>query len=415
MNTYTGSAYSFRIAETVINDSDSTITLMWGTLPVTVAYLKIQYRVIGAGSWTDIPPFTTGYTGRTFNIDTGDNEFQILLLDVSTATIETITFDRDVIDLLNFIQIPFLNPVKFYKTTRANLPKYFTKHFDDFKFSERGYDWEQEADYSDPWQTTDIIYLQFESTFDPIIVSLVNGYGQTVISLPALIGLPNKYVSGLYAFEVEMSLANLEEGCYYLQVEAGSGDTQEIYISGCQCIKNEHRNSIILEYWNTRSKGDVLFETGIQFQKRFLGHIGKLEPVRKDEMYKDQLYNPAILSNVSARQWPVFFGDEFGLPDDAIDLINRIWGCDNVLIDNKPFGITEGGKIEFTEIDSNYRKRGVKIIVEEGVNRNSSIFSPNVDTTKKLFHAVVVDANVFGDTSNQGSSNAVPLITVIPE
>lgn len=314
--------------------------------------------------------------------------------------------------MANEIYIPFLNPVKFYDKDRVNLEKYFTKHFDSFMFSERGYVWEQRADYCQIWQTTDIIRLQFESTFDPIIVKLINKDELAVITLPALIGLPNKFIPNTFSFEVEISLGEVAKGCYYLQIEAGSGENKKTLVSDCLHIYDTQiKNSLCLEYWNTRSKDDVLFETGIKFQYRLFGSFGRLQPGRKDEMTKDQKYNPAILSNINFRQWPIWFGDQFGLPDDVIDLLNRIWGCDNVLIDNKPFCVSDGGKFEFIEVEK-YQKRGAKLTVEEGINRNSSIFSVETDTSKKLSSTIIVDAKVFGDLANQGSSNAVPVINI---
>ena len=313
----------------------------------------------------------------------------------------------------NLLYIPLLNPVKFFDVTRADIDKYFTKHFDDWMYPERLYDWQSPEDYCQIWQTDDIINLQFESTFDPIIVKLIDSNGVAAITLPALIGLPNIFYPNTWSFEVAMSLAGLPTGCYYLQITAGSGDNLKTLVSPCQYISDEPiRNSIIMEYWNSRFHGDVIFESGIQMQFRVHGNIGFLEPGRKDELYKDERYNPTILNSKTFRQWPVNFGDEFGLPDDIVDLLNRIWSCDNVLIDDKPFGITEGGKFEFTDIGNEYPKRGVRIVVEEGINRHSKIFSVDTDTNKKLTYGIMVDKKVFGDTSNQGSGNTVPVLTV---
>ena len=45
-------------------------------------------------------------------------------------------------------------------------------HFEKYPFEERLYYWQQRENYRQVWQTTDIIRLQFESNFDPIIVSV---------------------------------------------------------------------------------------------------------------------------------------------------------------------------------------------------------------------------------------------------
>lgn len=316
----------------------------------------------------------------------------------------------------NFLTIPELNPIVLYETVRENLPKYFTKFLGDFMFSERQYAWQQRSDYTQVWQTTDIINLQFESTFDPIIVKLIDKNGDAVITLPALIGMPNKFQPGTFAFEVKMSLAGLEAGCYFLQVELGSsGPEQKILISNRQYISDvQIENSILIEYYNSMFHGDVIFETGIKFQFRVQGHFGFLKKVRKDDVYRDEKYTSTLLSSKGAKQWPVYFGDEYGLPDEIINLIDEIWGCDNVRIDGKSFGISDGNEPEFITVDdtNDYPKRGMKLIVEEGINRNSKAFAIDIDTTKKLAATVIVDAAVFGDTSNQGSSNTVPVHNV---
>jgi hypothetical protein len=312
----------------------------------------------------------------------------------------------------NFLLIPELNPIIFYDVLRGNLNKYFTKHFENFKFDERLYYWQQRENYKQVWQTDDIIYLQFESTFDPIVVSVLDQYGIPKNVFPALIGLPNKFIPGTYTFEVEISLADLTTGCYYLFIEAGSGDNKKQMISDRQYVSSTQlKNTLLLEYWHSNFHKDVLFETGIKFQFRVPGSFGFLDKVRKDTIYRDEKYNSTILDSKSAKQWPVFYGDQFGLPDDIINLIDEIWSCDNVRIDNKSFCIADGSKADFVTVER-YPKRGYRMVVEEGINRNSRIFNIDQDATKKLITTIIVDAKVFGDTSNQGSSNAIPVFNI---
>lgn len=314
----------------------------------------------------------------------------------------------------NFLYIPFINPVKFYEADRANIEAYFTKHFDKFPFDERLYDWQDPVDFVRLWQTTDIVPLQFESTFDPLVLELVDENGDAVITLPALVGLPNQYYPNTFAYEVEMSLATVPTGCYKFKLTAGSGDGQKVYLSGWHHISEEPYafSTLLLEYSHSRFHEDVMFESGISFQVRIPGHLGFLKPGNVREAYRDQKQNPTILSSRTFRGFQVVFGDEFGLPDDMIDLLNRIWGCDNVQIDGKSFA-ADAAEFELAEIDNGrYPKRVARLNVVEGINRASSIFAVTTDTGKKLNYGIVVEAKVWGDTSNQGSANTVPLTTV---
>lgn len=313
----------------------------------------------------------------------------------------------------NFLYIPHLNPVRFYAADRANIDAYFHKHFDQFPFAERLYEWQDPIDFVQIWQSTDIIRLQFESTFDPITVELLDENGDDVLTLPALVGLPNAYLAGTYSYEVEMSLATVATGCYRLRITAGSGEGAKTYLSGWQHVSDTPFEfpTMLLEYYHNRFHGDVMFETGIQFQVRMPGYTGFMKPGRVTEAYRGQKQNPVVLSSRPFRSFPVQFGDEFGLPDDAIDLLNWIWSCDTVTIDGKPFAAAEA-EFEFVETDSRYAKRGVKLMLQEGLNRASSVFAQTLDTNKKLNYAIAVEAKVWGDTSNQGSSNTVPIYTV---
>ena len=310
----------------------------------------------------------------------------------------------------NLIDIPELNPVIFYKVNRANLPQYYTKHFEDWMFHERINFWQTRTDYVQVWQTTDIVYLQFESQFDPIVVKLMNKYGQVIITQISLVKLPNKLRPGWFSYEIGMSLAGVPTGCYYFQLEAGAG-AELIMISDKQFISSTQiPNTMRFEYWHTRFFKDVMFETGIQFQIRVLGSFGFMGKDINNTFYRDERWNPAILNSKGAKQWPITLGGTFGIPDDIFNIISEAFTCQNVLVDGKPMCISEGAKFEFFPVDR-YPKRGVTFLVENGINRNSRRYAIAADTTKKIVAVACVDAKAWGDTSNQGSTNSVPVIT----
>lgn len=311
----------------------------------------------------------------------------------------------------NILKISELNPVLFFNKARATSAKYHTKFFDTFMFKERLYRWQLRTDYKQVWQKTDIIYLQFSSNFDPVTVSVIDHYGITRLNLAALVGLPDKNNPGSYAYEVAISLADLDTGCYKIEIRAGIGEDATVMESDTQVVCESLPDTVLLEYYNSHYHNDVIFETGIKFQFRIPATFGFLQKARSSEVYRDQKYNPTLLSSRSAKQWPVNFGDQYGLPDDIINLIDEIWGCDHVSIDTKPFSAADGSKLEFVEADR-YAKRGVKLTVEEGINRNSRLFGFAGNPEKKLITSVIVEGKVFGDTGNQGSNNVVPIYNV---
>lgn len=312
----------------------------------------------------------------------------------------------------NLLYHPELNPVLFFDEDRATSDEFQTPHFEDFPFDERGKWWLQVASEKRIWQITDIIELQFESMFDPIIIVLEDENGSEVISLPALIGLPHKVFPNTWSFDVSMSLAGLTTGCYRLKRVLGSaGPTQKTQYSPWMFISADPiPDTIFIKYWHSHFHKDVMFETGKKFGIRIPGWIDydKQKRVLKQEVYKDQRLNPALLQSDSARNIPVYFGDEFGLTADDINLIEQIWECDNVEIDNKPFGLAEA-KFEYIELEG-YRKRGLHTIIEPGINRQSRVFGITTDTSKKLVTTILVDNKVVGDFAGSGSTNTVPFI-----
>lgn len=313
----------------------------------------------------------------------------------------------------NNLEIPYINPVKFVRVNPQTNPKYFTKHFDDYLFADRLLPWEQREDYIQIWQTTDNVPLQFESEFDPIIVYLLDQYGNKKITLPALNNMPNKFKPGYYCFEILMALSSItKSGCYRFQIEAGSGSEKEYYISGRQHISTTPYTfpNFMLEYWHDRFHLDIMFETGWRGALRLPGHFGKLIPGVKNEIMRDEKYNNTILSSRTFRQFPLYHCDEYGIPEDVLDQLNGIWTCRNVTVDRELYAAVDG-KFEEVKIPG-YPKSGVKLLVEPGINRNSKVFSQTIDTTQRIISSIPLDMKVFGDLSNAGSTNAMPVINM---
>lgn len=313
-----------------------------------------------------------------------------------------------------FFYIPEINPVIFVDEARALEAGYNFHFLEDWHFTERFMPWQSSGAYSQIWQTDDIVVLQFESMLDPVILEVLNNEGNAVITNAALVGLPHTYISGLYSYDVQQSLAGLSTGYYTFRLSAGDGVSKKTFRSSCQYISAEAiPTSIKMEYWHegrTFHK-DVMWVTGLKMQYRTYGYLGFLDIQRTDVYHRDQQWITELLSAKRAKQYPFYVGDEFGIPDEHYNIIDHIWGVDHVTLDGRLFGLADGAKVEAIDAGADYPKRGFKFIVEDGLNRNSRIFSATADTNKKIMAQVFVDSKAFGDTSNQGSNNTVPVIT----
>jgi len=314
----------------------------------------------------------------------------------------------------NFIYIPKINPVKFLDANPVANPKYHTKYLDAVFFEDRALPWHQKEGHTQVWQTTDIINLQFSSNFDPIVVQLLDVYDNVLSSFVTVNQIPSRNNPGFFCYGASIALSGLTTGCYRLKLVLGAaGPLQEFAYSEYMYVSADPLlNTILLEYSHYRHHEDVMFETGVVFQYRTAGHVDKFLPGVSQDVYTDQRQNPTVLFARPFNTFEVFFNDEYGATDDEIDLVNRIFSCSSVSIDGKYFTAIEGGKMDFIEVDL-ARKRGVKMKLQESINRPSYIMGVDIDPNKKILATVNVDAHTFGDTSGSGAFNSVPVTQIL--
>ncbi|RUP39767.1 MAG: hypothetical protein EKK63_09010 [Acinetobacter sp.] len=322
----------------------------------------------------------------------------------------------------NIITTPLINPLPYYAEDRAAEAPYLTKHIDQFGHFDRRRPWLQNGCFRWLWMTSDIIRQQFIADFSPIVVELCDRYNQPIISLPAQAGIQNKFIPGTYFFKSEISLAEVPTGIYRCRRVLGSGDTQVTEYGPWMYISEEPLlETILVEYSSSKDfDKDCIFKNFSGFQLRVPGFIDYDKQTRnkKKESYRNQTYTSTTLSSRSVPKVPVSFGltptskIQFGLPTEVTDLIELIFELDTVSLDGKPFVLPDDQSFEFTET-AGFRLRGMTGVMETGLNRYSRVRTIAGDPNKRLLSSITVDAQVFEDVSNAGSSNAVPVDRVI--
>jgi hypothetical protein len=315
--------------------------------------------------------------------------------------------------MANYCNIPYLNPVRFYEAQPEVFAQYLTKHFTDYPYADQILPWQEPMRYSQKWQTSDTIYLQIQSNFEPLQLDVISRVtGQTLLTLNANSQIPNIYNPGFYAYQFTISLASIPPNqCYHLQLTNGP-DLDLYMISEPFYVATKHPNTVLLEYRNSRFAGDVVFETGITFGFRVEGSFGFLDPGANITAYENQKADPQILSARPFRIWPLTIGGSFGVPDWVVDLYNLIWCCNDVKVDGKSFARSGDAKLTF-KTEDNYPMRGVTLELREGINRGSKIVSPTINTDIKLAVAFNLNTRLFGDLSSNSSSNLIPIIDTI--
>jgi hypothetical protein len=307
--------------------------------------------------------------------------------------------------MANQIYISYANPVNFYEVTPADIPQYLSRAMDDYLFTNRIRTDQTELSYKQKWTVHDAIPLQFETNFDPIQIDVIDCTGHVYFSVNAVKRSQNKNIPGYYAYEVNLSLAALSEGTYYLYMTLG-GTT--LMISEPFEV-GDGAGTILFEYNNSAYHADILFQTGIMLRFRVEGVLKNFDPSSERTSYRDQRLNPTVLKSVPFRSWELHIGKDYGVPDWVADKLNWIFSCDNVLIDGKPYAVLEDSKIEGADIHPMYPMRSYTIKIQEGINRASKIVGVAVDPNKRIFVAAFVDTTIFGDLSGEAGDNLIQI------
>jgi hypothetical protein len=275
------------------------------------------------------------------------------------------------------ITIPYLNPVKFHKLTPDETAKYLTRHMDDWNFSNTVPAYQIKQHYYQPFQTSDSLELQLESSFTAHTAKIVDGCGVTVQTLTMVQGAESASEPGLFIYEISQSLAAIEPGKYYITINCND---ELVLVSEPLEIKVVHEYSICIEYSHSQNKDGLIFETGKKLELRVGGHIFFKEPASKDTSYEDQSYDTTNLDSVPYRIYELYVGGSTGIPPYLIDKINRILGCNSVKIEGIYFAKPEGAKLEAIVADD-YTLKGWTVDLQESENQYSFEFSNDTTPT----------------------------------
>lgn len=252
------------------------------------------------------------------------------------------------------ISLPLINPLRFSST----LGNYEFDHNSDYCYFQK-------------WQYGDILNLQFLS--DGIVTLKLLSLEEGLIKKEFT---SNKIENGLIDvdFEVhEFSIffdENIDYGKYVFIIDLDSVYT---YYSNPINYQEEFSKTVLFKYRNTYNDQNLIFDTGIEFYFRVEGTVQMFNPKIDHTTYIDQKKNATLLSATPYRYFTLFVGIEHGIPDWAIDLVNRILCTDVKKVDNLLFEITEDSELESIRID-NYAMSAASIEITEKENPLTQVF-----------------------------------------
>ena len=298
---------------------------------------------------------------------------------------------------MNRVKISNLVPLNFVSQDRTLSPSYHFKHFDKWTSGEQIIRPFYSSDnYYQKWQSNDIIFLQVESTLDPLVVELVNESGDMVVS--QVMDLATT-INGKYYFQSQLALTG-HEGIFSVRILAPGFPIIE---SEKFCVKESQENTILYKYSHDRNT-DVAFETGIYFTMRVEGALIGYTPISRRTTYNDQTSNIKTVTGQSSRQFTNIIGGSLGVPDYIADKIIDIFNLNNVQIDGKYFTAAEGAKLEPKREDI-VSFAGWTIDVAESYTRRNKVFEADGLIEQKIIIDYTVEGKLFGPVKGPSNDN----------
>jgi len=253
-----------------------------------------------------------------------------------------------------------INPLRWINTSDLN------KSFDG-DFAKNQLQWYQSKRcYFQPFETGDRLRQQVIADTAPEDLKIVDCFtNQVIVSIPfALVPtvvLPETPTFSIY--ELDYSFAGLAIGRYYASLEDFTSQPFE--------IAAEHINTTLIKYKHSDNDYDVVFDTGIEFQLRVESLVDYDSPKANRDVYYDQPHNSTQLNSVTFRNFKLYLGFQWGLPQWMFDKVAHILGCDQVTYDDIAYQVAPdaefeaeknndnnwmGGSIDVQPVDNNFIK-----------------------------------------------------------
>lgn len=263
--------------------------------------------------------------------------------------------------MIPVIQKPRLNPIQFVPVSLPDDDRYHTRQFLTDWFANEARDYEEKVNYYQKIQTTQRIRLQIHANvLSGCSIDLINRYGRVLKNWSPTIVIQldgniepytgANYQMYIHYFKFSMSeVAGLQDGRYCLVFKGIFDDTIVKEISEPLEIKGNHRDTILVEYFNDTNDYNVAFEnTNCRFAFRIEGDIHDYKPDAEDTDYKNQKQNIIKLYSQPGSTFTLSAG---GVPAYMIDILNAAMSCDNIYVEGTRYVKEDGSKWEITSFD----------------------------------------------------------------
>lgn len=287
----------------------------------------------------------------------------------------------------NHVNIPFLLPFKFVPRSTNPGP-----HFDDAWTCEQIKSFQKAAYYKQKWVKTDTTPLQIETTIAPASLKVYNAQAQPVKSIDWTLVFtgPNYKI-----YECEFDISNLPEGVYWIYQQVTILTINWEVLSEPIHSKTTWPNTMKIDYKNSFNKDGVAWTTGLQMSFRVEAAIMDMEPDAEVTSYINQTRDTMVLDGTPFRKYKLYIGDAPGVAPWVMDLLNRIFVCDYVMIEGKKYTRESGAKWEITR-QKNYPLVGGSLEIVEATNTDGLQFSETTPLAPGIVVAYNMQTAFFG-------------------
>ena len=233
--------------------------------------------------------------------------------------------------VVQYCDIPFVSPFKFYSET--DTPGI---HFDDDWAYQRILSWQTKVCYHQKWLKKLATKFQITSTIAPAALKAYNSNREVVdtFSFSSVVDLPD----GAKVYECTVNFESAYDAGHtmiWLYLDCTQGLTSFKFISEPIEVFEQRDNLLIFQYWNTFNDHKAVFTEG--YKPYFICEAGIMdfEPGREAQKYINELRDTVTLTATPYRSFKLHIGEARGVADWVIDLLNRIFCCDHVLISHR--------------------------------------------------------------------------------
>lgn len=270
-------------------------------------------------------------------------------------------------------------------------------HFDDDWACRQVKSFESKKVYRQKWLRAKTTLIQIESSIAPQDLMVLDVETGAVVKS---IEWGVTFTGATYSiFEAIVDFSDLPEGAYCLYILVDFLSIEWAAITEPIHVKDDWGPNLLgFRYSNSFNDFDVAWTTGVEFLFYAEAAIMEYTPDRDRSAYVNQERDTETLKATPGRTFKLWIGEAGGVAPWVLDLLNRIFCCDRILIADKRYQSSDGSKWEVTRVKG-YPLLGGTLEIVEQLNTQSLEFSDTAPLTPGLVAAYEFTTDFFGPGS----------------